>query len=202
MKCENCGKEHDGSYGSGRFCCKECAKSFSTKNEINKFKETQCINCGKYFLIGKRASSKLKYICKDCSVKYVNCNICGRLHNINNRCNNIFCLTHNILGFNLLIQYFGFNKEKLGTIEVETEYNRIRNILYKLYWEDNLSTKDIEKKFNFKSKHSIGQTVFRFLDIPLRNKRQASKNAVFMGIYELESCKKVQLINKKTCKKV
>jgi hypothetical protein len=21
MKCENCGKEHDGSYKSGRFCC-------------------------------------------------------------------------------------------------------------------------------------------------------------------------------------
>ena len=32
MKCENCGKEHNGSYGSGRFCSKECAKSFSTKN--------------------------------------------------------------------------------------------------------------------------------------------------------------------------
>lgn len=22
--CENCGKEHDGSYGSGRFCSKKC----------------------------------------------------------------------------------------------------------------------------------------------------------------------------------
>lgn len=31
MKCENCGKEHEGSYGSGRFCCQSCARSFSTK---------------------------------------------------------------------------------------------------------------------------------------------------------------------------
>ena len=31
--CENCNKEHNGSYGSGRFCSKECAKSFSTKNK-------------------------------------------------------------------------------------------------------------------------------------------------------------------------
>ena len=31
MKCENCQKEHDGSYASGRFCSKECAKSFSSK---------------------------------------------------------------------------------------------------------------------------------------------------------------------------
>ena len=26
FKCENCSKEHDGSYGSGRFCCKNCLK--------------------------------------------------------------------------------------------------------------------------------------------------------------------------------
>lgn len=31
MKCENCNKEHDGSYASGRFCCQSCARAFSTK---------------------------------------------------------------------------------------------------------------------------------------------------------------------------
>ena len=38
MICETCGKEHDGSYGSGRFCCQACARSFSTsknRKEIN-----------------------------------------------------------------------------------------------------------------------------------------------------------------------
>jgi len=37
-KCENCEKEHDGTYGSGRFCSSICARSFSTKEkriEIN-----------------------------------------------------------------------------------------------------------------------------------------------------------------------
>lgn len=29
--CENCGKEHDGSYGSGRFCNKSCKASFNVK---------------------------------------------------------------------------------------------------------------------------------------------------------------------------
>lgn len=36
--CENCGKEHDGTYGSGRFCSSKCSKGFSTKakrKEIN-----------------------------------------------------------------------------------------------------------------------------------------------------------------------
>lgn len=37
-RCEYCGKEHDGRYGSERFCSKECARGFSTKSkrkEIN-----------------------------------------------------------------------------------------------------------------------------------------------------------------------
>lgn len=29
--CENCGKEHDGSYGSGRFCSKQCRGVFTAK---------------------------------------------------------------------------------------------------------------------------------------------------------------------------
>lgn len=38
-KCEVCGKQHDGSYGSGRFCGRKCARSFSTRSkraDINK----------------------------------------------------------------------------------------------------------------------------------------------------------------------
>ena len=29
--CENCGNEHDGSYGSGRFCSDHCRRSFNGK---------------------------------------------------------------------------------------------------------------------------------------------------------------------------
>lgn len=38
MICENCKSEHDGTYGSGRFCCEKCARAFSTqakRKEIN-----------------------------------------------------------------------------------------------------------------------------------------------------------------------
>lgn len=36
MKCENCNKEHGGSYGSGRFCSKSCRMSFISKCRNNK----------------------------------------------------------------------------------------------------------------------------------------------------------------------
>ena len=38
MNCESCKVEHDGNYGSGRFCDAKCARAFSTKSkrkEIN-----------------------------------------------------------------------------------------------------------------------------------------------------------------------
>lgn len=31
MKCENCSIEHDGAFGSGRFCAMRCARSFGAK---------------------------------------------------------------------------------------------------------------------------------------------------------------------------
>lgn len=60
--CENCCTEHNGNYGSGRFCSKLCARSFSTKgkrSEINKkvsdklkqpLKSKICICCGASFV--------------------------------------------------------------------------------------------------------------------------------------------------------
>jgi len=39
MICENCGKEHDGTYATGRFCCQECARSFASKNTTGQLKK-------------------------------------------------------------------------------------------------------------------------------------------------------------------
>lgn len=46
MICEACSSNHDGSYGSGRFCSSQCSRSFSTR--------------GKRDEINKKVSSKLK----------------------------------------------------------------------------------------------------------------------------------------------
>lgn len=76
MKCENCEKEHDGSYGSGRFCSSKCARGFSTKSkrkEINEkvsktlkvYDQNYCSICGKE--ISHKNNTK---ICFDCRSKY------------------------------------------------------------------------------------------------------------------------------------
>lgn len=51
MECEKCNREHDGKYGSGRFCSSKCARSFSTcekRKEINEKVSKKLIKTGKY----------------------------------------------------------------------------------------------------------------------------------------------------------
>lgn len=59
MVCERCQKEHDGSFGSGRFCSKACAKANNQKEP------KYCPNCGER--IKERHN---KYCSEKCSSEY------------------------------------------------------------------------------------------------------------------------------------
>lgn len=70
---------HDGSFGTGRFCCDKCARSFATKKDDKKdFKWGNCSVCGKDIKINKRASSS-QAKCNECrkSEKFEFCKNCG-----------------------------------------------------------------------------------------------------------------------------
>lgn len=83
--CENCEKEHDGTYGSGRFCSCKCSRGFSTKNkrkEINakvsktlKGKKPKlisiCKNCNKEYVQTRKTQ---QFCCKGCAASYRNIN--------------------------------------------------------------------------------------------------------------------------------
>lgn len=187
MICDNCGNEHDGSYGSGRFCCKECAHSYITKfDNKQELKEAKCTKCGKSIYINKRASI---YNCKcnDCTLnaktikklkiqkynRYIKCPICGQNHLMYMSCNNDFCKNHNRQQFRSLIKYFGFDKTKLGTNEVENEFNKVRENLYDLYWNKHLSSIEICKRFNYPNVGNLTGKIFHYLNIPSKNSKQS-----------------------------
>lgn len=78
--CEFCGKEHDGSYGSGRFCCKSCRSKWSGQKTKESFEknfvyipklETRiCEKCGKEFIVDIRKENKKKpkrFCCRSCA---------------------------------------------------------------------------------------------------------------------------------------
>jgi len=76
MICQNkkCNNEHDGTYGSGKFCSRACANS---RKQTNETKEAICQSCGIIVNIKKRASSK-NYICNDCKLNNLQCKYCGK----------------------------------------------------------------------------------------------------------------------------
>jgi len=194
MICENCGKEHDGTYATGRFCCQECARSFASKNTTGQLKKAKCIDCGKLIYIGKRASNK-KCRCEECNKKHINpsdikkCNICGKIYYKHDHCcQNTFCKNHSIKQFKTLIKYFGFNKTKLGTLEVENEFNRIKEIIYNLYWKQEKSFSDISKIYNYKSNPGNLTKIFRYLNIPIRTFSETSKLTYLQGKQDNKEC--------------
>jgi len=78
MKCERCGKEHDGSFGSGRFCCRPCANSRGPRSLETKRKISETISGGKLYIernlkclnCGTVLEKPKKYCCKQCQIDY------------------------------------------------------------------------------------------------------------------------------------
>ena len=179
MKCKNCGKEHDGSYGSGVFCCAKCARSFSSKHNKHKTKIINCSNCGKSIEIPINSRTKM---CNECIDKInpthhkglKKCSICGSIYSIKNGCQNNFCKTHNIQQLKTLIKYFGFDKSKLGTGLVEDEFMRIKNMIYDLYINKHICSSDICKMFGYPNVGNFAPKVLRKLGIKSKTNSEAT----------------------------
>jgi len=78
MICEYCLKDHDGSYGSGRFCSNKCTKGFATKNvDYGEEKIANCALCNVQLIVKKNACN-IQY-CTSCkNLKYTHtCEKCG-----------------------------------------------------------------------------------------------------------------------------
>ena len=153
----------------------------------SKLKEAKCIDCEKIIYIDKRASNK-RCRCEECKKNHHKpsdirfCKICGKqYYKHEGGCSNEFCKKHGLEQFKTLIKYFTFDKNKLGTNEVQNEFYRVRNLLYDLYWEQQLSGDDIGKIFGYNNSHNILQSIFSYLNIPTRNLNNSVKIAYLKG---------------------
>lgn len=68
MECENCGKDHDGTFGSGRFCSWNCSNRRSlTEEQKQKIREKLTIHPDKFCEVcGKKLSNKRSSMCRPC----------------------------------------------------------------------------------------------------------------------------------------
>ncbi len=63
--CLQCKKEHDGLFGSGKYCCRSCSNS---RKNIKGFKTTNCTICKDKITINKHTDPK-KATCSRCKKK-------------------------------------------------------------------------------------------------------------------------------------
>lgn len=73
LLCEYCGNPHDGSYGSGRFCCQSCSRKYSSiinnKSRITSISSSM----NKYYSSDRfiRKDDEVEAICKVCGKKFL-----------------------------------------------------------------------------------------------------------------------------------
>lgn len=187
--CENCGKEHDGSYGSGRFCNISCRSSYINKTRIienNKRSKDSIDKALQSLNICNIVLGNFK-LCED-NIK--TCKVCGRMYfSYDKTCLNEFCNKHTIQQFESLIKYFGFDESKLGTLEVENEWNRIRDIIYDLYITKEKSSTEICKLYNYYNSSNFTNHILKYLCIPKKTVSQATKENIKTGRLVQLPCK-------------
>lgn len=177
-----------------KFCCHHCAHQFKLAHNTSITKP--CLNCGK--LVTKYASEAQKhpnfFCCKSCATTYNNkhrnrskkklqnttlraprvinkpkkhkaCLVCG---NIN--CTNKLHKSGYFRNPKSLMFLLGFDDSTLGSIKAIEEINRIRNMLYDLHWNKQLSCLDILRNFNINESkcHEISM-LFKRLNIQIRS---------------------------------
>lgn len=175
FECEQCHKEHDGSYGSGRFCSKECARGFSGSNRslesrqktgksVSKLHLHTCPKCKIQFMskgtslafcpdcrnkkqISCKKSYKKSYKKHKLHVNITYCKYCGAEKG---KCKRPDICKH----FQLipkLISLFHLDEKSIGTENFYVEYDRIKQYIYDLYWNQNLSIAQIKDLVGYKS---------------------------------------------------
>lgn len=145
MICEKCSSDHDGSYGSGRFCSEKCSRGFSTiklRNHINyrvskKFSErrvnnSKCKRCGTEYFKSRRDNRSL-FCSKECKKEYnvipKNCCYCGSFYETK-RESSLYCSV-SCSGSSKRGKKYSRSTENSGgsriNIERSEEYKRIRS---------------------------------------------------------------------------
>jgi hypothetical protein len=181
-KCQHCGKELDWEHRNNKYCSSSCAASENNKgvirnpNGINGEKTT-ISNIERNDNKTARIHNKLLLKYSELKIPEINpgcCPICGEYH-----CENEFCKKHNFQQLISLVNHLNFDPEAIGTKNVFSEFERVRELVYDLYWNQRKSGIELEQLFNY-GKFTI-YDVLSYLEIPRRTAGDAVKNSILTG---------------------
>jgi len=187
--CAHCGKEFTCKTNITKFCSHSCSALHNTEKRLLSFKPAEdnrtklgkCVKCGEEIQVNIRTDlSKCK--CDECKVNSKNriCKVCG---DKNKHCRRKdICKKYPV--FETLIKYFGFDKTKFGTISVYKEFERIKSKVCEEYFDHQLSTLILAKKYGFKRPSDLLK-VLNSLGIQARSLSEANTIACLNNRKEL-----------------
>lgn len=157
-RCKYCGKEFQ-SYGN-IFCSRHCSAAHTNKNRI----------------VSEETKNKIrKALTKPKIKKNKICKICGQEKCVNNE------ICHHPKTWFLNLMSFSFDIEKLGTKEIFKEYYRIKELILKEYFDNQLSPKDIARKYNYDKNSENILHILKSFGIKTRNLSESGRNAWDQG---------------------
>lgn len=132
MKCEYCGNEHDGTYGSGRFCNITCRNRFNY------------IKARKQFVINVKERARIKHE-KEQNTEYI-CELCGKHYLLKDGISKRFCSN--------------FCSKKFSSIKNNEERKKNISLTYakKYNYPEHKYCQDCGVEINRKKKNSFCKT--------------------------------------------
>lgn len=165
--CKQCGKNfwkwpHDVKKGYGQFCSCSCRTRF-----YNILKGPKYSNRDEYrnLLKEKNKSQRIaKRVCKFCGQS-----VCSRPE----ICKSSLVKTIGSKKDQNNLVKCGFDVTTLGSIKAYDEFDRIHDVIYDLYYNQNYSMNDIKKHFNIKRIQNVW-SLLKVLNIPRRSFEETS----------------------------
>jgi len=183
INCNNCGKETLKVEKDTKFCSRSCSATFSNKKRSScDFKhEITCKNCNEKYIADKRGNSMY---CKKCKNKVTvlrryktidGLRVCKYCDSV---CSNEYCKNISLIQFlPSLVKYFTFDKTKIGSIEFNSEVERVKSQLYEDYFINKMSTIEMQKKYN-----CLNQRVNMILNFFFKEGLRSLSNASTLAI--------------------
>jgi len=164
--CKQCNK--DLKRNQNKFCSSSCAARFNNKNR-NVSEKTR-----------KKISEKLygkPHLCKNRikKNKIKLCKVCGQ-----EKCANKEICHHTKKWFYNLVP-FSFDINTLGTIDACREYYRIKDLILKEYFDNELSPKDIKIKYQYDKNFENILHILKSFGVKTRNLSESEINACLNG---------------------
>lgn len=156
FKCENpdCTNEHDGSYGSGRFCSKKCARKFSSSNRtiesrkktsvsVSKLHKHICPKCGKEFM---QHGTNMKSLCDSCKNEHIEkCKWCGKEFLVKSYSQRDCCCNSHSQKYHSALKYM----KLIELAETDLKKVQLRLKLYRLQCAFTFSLDSYPDEFDF-----------------------------------------------------